>query len=51
MKQAALVLAALLMCCPPAQAVCMVSAYGEHPCEVFWNYDAVFDGTVRRADK
>lgn len=48
MKSAAFALAVLLTCCPSAEAVCAASPYGEHPCEVFWTYDAVFDGTVKR---
>jgi hypothetical protein len=48
MKPATFALAALLMCCPSAEAVCMASPHGERPCEVFWTYDAVFDGTVKR---
>src|SRR3954466_5993264 len=40
----------LLLClstAAPAGAVCYMSPYGEQPCELFWTFDAVFDGTIR----
>jgi hypothetical protein len=47
-RNALLTLITLVGIAPPTAAICRASPDGEHPCELFWTYATVFDGTVKR---
>jgi hypothetical protein len=46
-RRTLLTLLVCLSAAAPAAAICELSPYGKQPCELFWTFDAVFDGTIR----
>ena len=47
-RMALMTVAAILAAAVPAAAVCMARSHPLQWCEIFWTYDAVFDGTVTK---